>query len=201
MSDQTSTTPQDAETQNHVQGAESTPVEIKEHNHTNGHHVEAQAEQKNEEKPIETESSPQSDQPAAEAKTDEVTPKTPIKEKTPAKAKSEKKSTAKKEKASTAKKSAAKEKEANKSTAKKQKKSDDEQEKKPKEEKRGRSNSAKKETKPQPQKVEKVPVTSKSRERKIDTDEFSKYANLLNKKTTRAKKPKEVVVPASTENN
>jgi hypothetical protein len=185
---------------------ETVPVhtETKHEVHSNGNHIETPAKEKTEE-PVckESDSAPTDDvkdssaeQPQSEAM------KTPNKQKTPAKTKSEKKTTAKKEKTPSAKKSAAKEKSASKSTAKKEKKSV-EGEKEEKEEKRGRSRSAKKsQPKVVAQKVEKVPAASKSRERKIDTDEFSKYSELLNKKTSRApKKAKETPVAVPAENN
>ncbi len=113
---------------------------------------------------------------------------TPAKNKTPGKAKSEKKSAAKKEKTPSAKKSAVKE--TNKSTSKKSKKAaeeGDEQEDEGKEPKRGRGKATKKtEAKAAPQNQR-----SRSRAEKVNSDEYSKYSDMLNKKTSRTKKAKD----------
>lgn len=160
----------------HTEEVEGVP---KEHEKTNGHlspekvHNECpentlnQAEVKADEKPEEPVVVPEAKEEAETKPEGKMT--TPAKAKTPAK-----KSAAKKE-PTTTKKSASKE--ADKTTtAKKPKKEAEEK----KESARGRSRSTTNHATP----------LSKSKDRKVNNEEFEKYANLLNKKTSRPKKQK-----------
>jgi hypothetical protein len=123
---------------------------------------------------------------------------TPAKTTTPAKPKSEKKTTAKKEKNDTANKGSAKE--TNKSTAKKSKKAaeaeDKEHENDKEETKKPRGRSAKK---AEPKASNPEIYRSRSRSQKVDEEELQKYSQMLNKKSSRPQKAK--VETPTTENN